>query len=322
MRTRLKDPWLLDGHYNMEKSNVLIDGSRIASVSSRDMEADRIVILDGYTLMPGWVDVDLPLMGTDVVKSAMEHSAQFGSASVRICLSSDADIPAATPPELRYSCLYEDRIPYSEDRQLSLRDRGYGGITIPGHAVQNMDTETLQKICRKAEQMGLWVISRAATAEILQNLTFCGITELLDTPRFPMDETQITVMVAKGICMGCSTENVLEADPVSMDNLRRFYLSGGVITMGSGRGTACSFGQRMEYLLKVGLPLHKAVQTASLWGALVLGMPGEYGSISAGKFANLSVVHGDPRENPEILYHVETLARNGVLCQQSFVQGV
>ncbi len=315
MRTLLKGPWLLDCCYNMEKSNVLIDGSRIVSVSGRDMEADSVVDLDGCTLLPGWVDVDLPLRSTDPVKRAMEYSAQSGSASVRLCLPANTDIPKAAPPKLRYSCFYEEDIPYSDDLFISLRDKGYGGITIPGRVVRNMDTGRLKKICRKAAQLGLWVISRASTPETLQNLTFCGITELLDTPRFPMEERQITVMVAKGICMGCSTENVPEADPISMENLRRYDLLGGVITMGSGRETACGFGQRMEYLLEAGLPLQKAVQAASLWGALVLGTSGEYGSISAGKYASLALVRGDPREDPGLFGHVEAFARDGVLCR-------
>ncbi|MEO7964336.1 MAG: amidohydrolase family protein, partial [Gemmatimonadaceae bacterium] len=81
-----------------------------------------------------------------------------------------------------------------------------------------------------------------------------------------------------------------------------------------GTGMLPGFGDLRNYeiLVEAGLSPTEAVQVMSLNGAKILGEDKEYGSVVAGKRADLVVIRGDITRAPSSIYDVVTVFRDGI----------
>lgn len=305
MRTLLKNVRLLDNVYNLEAADLLIDGERIASLSAS--EAEQILDLQGYTVLPGLVDTDLSCQNGDELSSRLLTAARNGVTSAR-CNQMQTTVPEGLPDVLySYSVVHG-----SPDLDILISGKiKAGGIQLGHRLVKEVSMEELQNICRRCAQRGAWVTAHAKTLKELQTLTLCGITELLDIPTFPIPEYLIVRMVAKGICITLSASDSLSH--VQRENLCKFHACGGMIAVSSGDGTLSVSGFQIIQLMEAGLSLQTAVKCATLCGAVILGTAAEDGSIMAGKFANLVIVHGDPAVDPSALTRIEYVVQKGKL---------
>ncbi len=99
---------------------------------------------------------------------------------------------------------------------------------------------------------------------------------------------------------------------------RAFYEAGGLLAAGvdpTGIGGALpGFGDQRNYelLLEAGFSPAEAIQVMTLNGAKVLGDHGEYGSLEAGKLAELVVIEGDPVADPPAIREVRYVFRDGL----------
>jgi imidazolonepropionase-like amidohydrolase len=99
---------------------------------------------------------------------------------------------------------------------------------------------------------------------------------------------------------------------------KKFHDMGGTLAAGvdpTGIGGALpGFGDQRNYelLLEVGLTPVEAIRVMTLNGATVLGEDHAYGSIEAGKLADLVVIAGDPVANPAEIRNVHLVFREGV----------
>ena len=99
---------------------------------------------------------------------------------------------------------------------------------------------------------------------------------------------------------------------------RMFHEMGGILAAGvdpTGIGGALpGFGDQRNYelLLEVGLTPVEAIRVMTLNGAMVLGEDEVYGSIEAGKRADLVVIAGDPVAEPARIREVRMVFRDGV----------
>ena len=172
--------------------------------------------------------------------------------------------------------------------------------------------EEILDICRRCAQRRVWVTAHAETLKELQTLTLCGITELLDIPAFLIPDYMILRMVAKGICITLSASGSLSH--VQRENLCRFHAYGGMIAVSSGDGNLPVSGAQIIQLMEAGLSMQAAVECATLSGSVIIGTSTVDGSIAAGKYANLVIVPGNPKEDPSVLTQVEYVVRKGTLC--------
>jgi len=98
---------------------------------------------------------------------------------------------------------------------------------------------------------------------------------------------------------------------------REFVRAGGLLAAGVdpwGNGSLPGYGDQRNYevLIEAGFRPEEAVQIMTLNGAKVLREDGQYGSIEAGKLADLVVLRGDLAESPAVIRDVELVFKEGV----------
>lgn len=99
---------------------------------------------------------------------------------------------------------------------------------------------------------------------------------------------------------------------------KAFHDAGGVLAAGvdpTGIGGALpGFGDQRNYelLVEAGFTPVDAIRVMSLNGAAILGDEDDYGSIEAGKRADLVVIRGDPIDTPAEIRNVTIVFRDGI----------
>jgi imidazolonepropionase-like amidohydrolase len=98
---------------------------------------------------------------------------------------------------------------------------------------------------------------------------------------------------------------------------RIFVEEGGLLGAGSdpwGTGYLPGFGNLRNYemFLEAGFTPPEAIRILTLNGARILGEAERFGSVEAGKLADLVVIAGDPTEDPATIYDVMTVFKEGV----------
>ena len=99
---------------------------------------------------------------------------------------------------------------------------------------------------------------------------------------------------------------------------KAFVDAGGLLAAGvdpTGMGGALpGYGDQRNYelLLEAGFSPEQVIQIMTLNGALVLGEQDRFGSIEAGKLADLVVINGDPVEHPSEIRNVTIVFKEGV----------
>ena len=99
---------------------------------------------------------------------------------------------------------------------------------------------------------------------------------------------------------------------------KAFVDAGGLLAAGvdpTGMGGALpGYGDQRNYelLLEAGFSPEQVIQIMTLNGALVLGEQDRFGSIEAGKLADLVVINGDPVQRPSEIRNVTIVFKEGV----------
>lgn len=100
-------------------------------------------------------------------------------------------------------------------------------------------------------------------------------------------------------------EKVNQVKPKMINSLKMAIEAGLVIGMGTDAGTPFNFhGENLNeivFLSKHGLSNNKALQSATLIAAKILGLDNTIGSIKEDKIADIIIIKGNPLENIEIL---------------------
>jgi imidazolonepropionase-like amidohydrolase len=103
-----------------------------------------------------------------------------------------------------------------------------------------------------------------------------------------------------------------------MDYDVAFVKAGGVLAAGvdpTGNGGALpGYGDQRNYelLIEAGFTPVQAIQIMSANGAKVLGAFDQFGSITAGKSADLVVINGDPVAKPADIRNVTIVFKEGI----------
>src|SRR6266481_8066392 len=73
---------------------------------------------------------------------------------------------------------------------------------------------------------------------------------------------------------------------------------------------------QFAFMVKYGMTPMQAIQAATINAATLIGKPEEFGSIRAGKYADLIAVDGDPIADIRALEHVTFVMKEGVVYKQ------
>jgi imidazolonepropionase-like amidohydrolase len=92
-----------------------------------------------------------------------------------------------------------------------------------------------------------------------------------------------------------------------MTFINEYKNRGGRVTAGSDNGfiyQTYGFGyiRELELLREAGFHPLEVIRSATLYGAQVLGMEKELGSVEAGKLADLVIINANPLKNLQVLY--------------------
>ena len=105
--------------------------------------------------------------------------------------------------------------------------------------------------------------------------------------------------------------NQEKADSAYLQLIRRLYAAGVPLVAGTDNSTGTTYRRELEMYERAGIPRAKILQIATIDAARVMKDDAEYGSIAAGKVADILVVAGKPLEKISDLQRLETVIRGG-----------
>ena len=106
--------------------------------------------------------------------------------------------------------------------------------------------------------------------------------------------------------------------PVMAATFQRAYLAGVNIAFGTDQGVGPHGENAKEfiYMVEAGMPPMKAIQSATLGGAQLIGIEKEYGTVESGKVADLVAVPGDPLTDISVMMKVSFVMKAGVVYKK------
>lgn len=102
-----------------------------------------------------------------------------------------------------------------------------------------------------------------------------------------------------------------KADSAYMQLIRRLYAAGVPLVAGTDNSAGTTYRRELEMYERANIPRAKILQIATLDAARILGEDKDYGSLRAGKVADLLVVAGNPMDRISDLQKVEVVIRGG-----------
>ena len=105
--------------------------------------------------------------------------------------------------------------------------------------------------------------------------------------------------------------NQQKADSAYMQLIRRLYAAGVPLVAGTDNSAGTTYRRELEMYEKAGIPVPKVLQIATIDAARFMKDDADYGSITAGKVADILVVAGKPAERISDLQKLEVVIRGG-----------
>jgi imidazolonepropionase-like amidohydrolase len=149
-----------------------------------------------------------------------------------------------------------------------------------------------------------------------------GQVPKLDAPIFD----RLPVQVQRGIKSGGDALPVSDpetdrqyrasyAKMVSM--LKKLYDSGVEIVAGTDAGSGYAFHRELEIYNEAGIPAAEVLRIATIEAARVMHREQEFGSIRAGKYADMILVNGDPTKQIGDIRRIDVVIKNGEIYKPS-----
>ena len=106
--------------------------------------------------------------------------------------------------------------------------------------------------------------------------------------------------------------------PQIQDTFAKAYAAGVKIAFGTDCGVSPhgSNADEFVFMVEAGMPEMEAIRSATMTAAELLGVEEELGSISAGKFADIIAVSGNPLDDVSLLRNVSFVMKNGEIYRQ------
>jgi imidazolonepropionase-like amidohydrolase len=95
--------------------------------------------------------------------------------------------------------------------------------------------------------------------------------------------------------------------------LKKLYDSGIQIVAGTDESNGYALDRELEIYGEAGIPAHEVLRIATIEAAQVMHLDKDFGSVTAGKYADMILVSGDPIKQLSDIRHVDTVIKNGVV---------
>ena len=202
-----------------------------------------------------------------------------------------------------------------------------------------MSEEELKALVETAHDYGMRVAVHAHGAEAIRRSVLAGV-DSVEHGTF-MDDEDIRLMkehntfycptiytaiyvseqAKKGAYPPAVTAKALGVGPQILKTVSKAYKAGINFAYGTDAGVY-PHGQNWRdfiYLVKDGIPPAYALQMATIRAARLLGHDDELGSVTAGKFADLVSVPGNPLDDIQVMSKVGFVMKAGVIYKQKGV---
>ena len=192
--------------------------------------------------------------------------------------------------------------------------------------------EELQAGVSEAKNFGLKVMVHAHAAEGIKNAIRAGAAsiehaELIDDEGIALAKERGTYLDMDIYDEECIQGENRPADFLEHDqglgemqrrNFTKALKAGVKMVFGTDSGV-CPYEysvRQFAYMVKYGMTPMQAIQSATINAATLIGKPEQFGSLSAGKFADIIAVDGDPIADIRQLEHVTFVMKEGVIYKQ------
>lgn len=214
-----------------------------------------------------------------------------------------------------------------------------GGVLSVAKSGQNpqFTVEEIKAITQTANDYGMHVAAHAHGNEGMQRAVLGGVKTIEHGTL--MSEKTMDLMIAhdaylvptmtagkevsekakiKGFYPELIVPKALEIGPKIQSTFAKAYKKGVKIAFGTDAGVFDhgKNGKEFGYMVEVGMPVTKAIQSATIVNAKLLKMDAEIGTIEVGKMADIIAVNQNPKQNVHTMENVSFVMKNGVVYKQ------
>ena len=214
-----------------------------------------------------------------------------------------------------------------------------GGVLSLGDSAQGaqMTSEEVRAVVETAHEYGLKVAVHAHGTEGMKRAILAGVDSIehgtfmtdeivalmkehgtyyvptLSAGNFVMEKARTPGFLPPSVAA-----KALIVGPAMTATFQRAYAAGVKIALGTDQGVAPHGENAREfiYMVEAGMPPMKAIQSATLEGARLLGAEKDLGTVEAGKFADLVAVPGDPLADIKLMTNVTFVMKAGTIYKQ------
>jgi len=201
---------------------------------------------------------------------------------------------------------------------------------------QEFTLEELQAAVGEASNFGLRVAAHAHSPQGIKNAIIAGVASvehatMIDDEGIELAKqhhTYLDMDIYDDECIQAAGKtNNIPADFLAHDrdlgeiqrrNFTKAVKAGVKMSFGTDAGV-CPYdvaGHQFAFMVKYGMTPMQAIQSATINAATLIGKPEQFGSIRAGKFADLVAVDGDPIADVRQLEHITFVMKEGVVYKQ------
>ena len=212
-----------------------------------------------------------------------------------------------------------------------------GGVLSKGDTpgAQQYTLEEMQAIVAEAHKLGRKVAAHAHGASSIRDAIIAGVdsiehASLIDDEGIKLAREHGTYLVMdiynddfilqEGAKFGMLPESIVKEKALGQlqrDNFRKAHAAGVKIAFGTDAGVYPhgDNARQFYYMVKYGMTTMQAIQAATVSAADLLGWQDKVGSITAGKYADIIAVKGDPLADPSELTKVDFVMKGGVVVR-------
>jgi imidazolonepropionase-like amidohydrolase len=196
--------------------------------------------------------------------------------------------------------------------------------------------EEMQAIVAEAHKLGRKVAAHAHGTSAIRDAIIAGVdsiehASLIDDEGIKLAREKGTYLVMdiynddfilqEGEKAGMLPESIAKEKVIGQtqrDNFRKAFNGGAKMAFGSDSGVYPhgDNAKQFAYMVKYGMTPMQAIQSATINAADLLGWKDRVGSISAGKFADIVAVKGDPFANIGELTKIDFVMKGGAVIRR------
>ena len=95
--------------------------------------------------------------------------------------------------------------------------------------------------------------------------------------------------------------------------VKKFYDNGVQVVAGTDNSNGYTLDRELEIYNEAGIPAAEVLRIATIEAATVMHMDRDFGSVTAGKYADMILVSGDPTAHISDVRRVDTVIKGGVI---------